>query len=52
MLINELAPPSATFCLNLITGLAFKRARPPPANEFGTRVQKTAGHLDHTLPLP
>lgn len=34
MLINELAPPAPSFCLNLITGLAFKGTLPSPANEF------------------
>lgn len=52
MLINELAPPSLTFCLNLITGLAFKRALPSPANELGTHAQSRVGRLVDTLPLP
>lgn len=52
MLINELAPPSPSLCLNLITGLAFKRTLPSPANEFGTCVENKVGHLDYTLPLP
>lgn len=52
MLINELAPPSPSLCLNVITSLAFKGALPSPANEFGTCVQNRVGHLDYTLPLP
>lgn len=50
MLINELAPPSPTFCLNLITGLDLKKALPPPAKEFGICVLKRAGHLDIASP--
>lgn len=50
MLINELAPPSPSLCLNLITSLAFKQALPSPANEFGTCVQNRVGHLATLCP--
>lgn len=46
MLTNELAPPSPSLCLNLITSLVFKRELPSPANEFGTPVQNRVEHLD------